>query len=118
MPEKTCGRKYCNPRFKLGEDSLVPRKTRTGNLHLPPQILPRNMLDMLVDGNSEVQRLVEASRPSGSTKNRHASDFSPGSVTFVGMRSNVFIMVRSWLMKRGVEPASPHALSMVFSRVR
>jgi hypothetical protein len=41
----------------------------------------------------------------------HASDFNPGSVTFVGMWSNVFIMVRSWLMKRGVEPASPHALS-------
>ena len=81
MPEKTCGRKYCSPRFKLVEDSLVPRKTRTGNLHLPPQILPRNMLDMLVDGNSEVQRLVEASWPSGSSSRRHASGFNPGFVT-------------------------------------
>ena len=81
MPEKTCGRKYCSPRLKLGEDSLAPGKSRTGNLQLPLQILPRNMLDMLVTGNSEVQRLVEASRPSGSSSRRHASEFIPGFVT-------------------------------------
>jgi len=53
------------------------------------------------------QEHIEAS----SVVRRHASYFNTGFVTFVGMRSNVFIMVRSWLMKRGVEPASPHALS-------
>ena len=60
MPEKTCGRKYCSPRFKLGEDSLAPGKSRTGNLHLPLQILPRNMFEMLVHGSSE-----EAQRAGG-----------------------------------------------------
>jgi len=70
------------------------------------------MLDMLDHGKSEeAQQLVEASGPSGSSFRRHASYFNTGFVTFVGMWSNVFIMVRSWLMKRGVEPASPHALS-------
>jgi len=85
MPEKTCGRKYCSPRLKLGEDSLAPGKSRTGNHQLPLQILPRNMFEMLVHGSSgKFSEMVEASWPSGSTKNRHASDFSPGSVTFVG----------------------------------
>ena len=92
MPEKTCGRKYCTPRFKLGEDSLAPGKSRTGNLQLPPLILPRNMLDMLDHGKSEeAQQLVEASGPSGSSFRRHASYFNTGFVTFVGMWSNVFI---------------------------
>ena len=110
MPEKTCGKRNVSPRFKLGEDSLAPGKSRTGNLQLPLQILPRNIFEMLVHGSSEeAQRIVEASRPSGSSSRRHASGFNPGFVTFVGMRSNVFIMVRSLLMKRGCASATPHA---------
>jgi hypothetical protein len=85
MPEKTCGRKYCSPRFKLGEDSLAPEKSRTGNHQLPPQILPRNKLDMLVYGSfEEAQRTGGGIMAEREYKNRHASDFSPGSVTFVG----------------------------------
>ena len=60
MPEKTCGRKYCSPRLKLGEDSLAPGKSRTGNLQLPLQIIPRNIFEMLVHGSSE-----EAQRAGG-----------------------------------------------------
>jgi len=54
-----------------------------GNLQLPPQIHHQNASNMLDHGISEVQRLVEASRPSGSSSRRHASEFIPGFVTFV-----------------------------------
>ena len=56
MPEKTCGRKYCSPRLKLGEDSLASGKSRTGNHQLPPQIHHQNVLKMLIQGISGVQR--------------------------------------------------------------
>ena len=67
------------------ESPQNPKKTRDGLYHHLPQIRRQDRLNMLVYGISgKFSVLVEASRPSGSTKNRHASDFSPGSVTFVG----------------------------------
>jgi len=118
MPARSCGRRNISPRFQLVEASLAPGKSRTGNHQLPPQIHHQYALKMLNKGSSS----SVSGKPEACThrweRRRHASDLNPGFVTFVGMRSNVFIMVRSWLMKRGVEPASPHALSMVFSRVR
>jgi len=69
------------------ESPQMPLKTRAGLNHHLPQIRRQNMLNMLVYGISgKFSGMLEASRPSGSTKNRHASDFSPGSVTFVGDR--------------------------------
>jgi len=91
MPTRTCGRKNCSPRLKQVEDSLAPGKSRTGNLQLPIQIHDQNKMNMLHIGiPRKLSVLVEASRPSGSSSRRHASDFNPGSVTFVGSWSREY----------------------------
>ncbi len=84
MPEKTCGRKYCSPRFKLVEASLAPGKSRTGNHLRPLQIHTQNKTNMLHMPFPIFSVPVEASRPSGSVTTVHASEFIPGFVTFVG----------------------------------
>ena len=55
-----------------------------GNHQLPPQIHHQNVLKMLIQGISEAQRTGGGMLSSWEFFNRHASDFNPGSVTFVG----------------------------------
>ena len=66
------------------EDSLAPRKTRTGSPLLTLQIHIQNKKNMLHDDNSEEAQRTAGGIIAACEYNRHASDFNPGSVTFVG----------------------------------
>jgi hypothetical protein len=83
MPVKTCGRRNLSPRFKQMEDSLAPRKIRTGRHLHPLQIHNQNKKNML-QGYSELVQRTGGGMMAACEYNRHASDFNPGFVTFVG----------------------------------
>ena len=59
-----------------------------GNLQLPPQIHHQNVLKMLIQGIFGVQRNGGGMTAEWEYARRHASDFNPGSVTFVGGDDN------------------------------
>ena len=86
MPARTCGRRNISPHCQILIDSLAPGKSRTGNHQLHPKIHLREDKKMLFRavlrqsaGKSEACRHRWGRR-------RHASDFNPGFVTFVGKR--------------------------------
>ena len=86
MPTRTCGRRNCSPRYQLVEDSLAPGKSRMGNHLRPLQIHTQNKMNMLCHGIFGTQRTGGGMLSSWEFFNRHASDFNPGFVTFVGER--------------------------------
>jgi len=66
------------------EDPQMPPKTRAGLHHHLSQIRRQNMLNMLVHGISVTQRTGGGILAEWEYERRHASDFNPGFVTFVG----------------------------------
>jgi len=86
MPARTCGRRNISPRYQFLIDSLAPRNSRTGSPQLPPQIHLREAKKMLHQDISEAQRTDGGMTAEWEFARRHASDFNPGSVTFVGQR--------------------------------
>ena len=84
MPARSCGRRNCSPRYQLVKASLAPGNSRTGNLQLPPQIHNQNAFKMLVQGSSSSVSGKSEACTHRWERRRHASDFNPGFVTFVG----------------------------------
>jgi len=83
MSARTCGRMNISSRFKPIEASLTPGKSRTVDHLHPLQIHNQNQKNML-QGYSELVQRTGGGMMAACEYNRHASDFNPGSVTFVG----------------------------------
>jgi hypothetical protein len=103
MPARTCGRRNISLRCQLLIDSLAPGKSRTGNHQLPPEIHLREQKKMLYmavlrqsAGKSEACRYRWGRR-------RHASDFNPGFVTFVGKRDTGVWWIEHFRCNNAVE---------------